>query len=104
MSCQEIDITLEHEDERAPKPHRITIRLSDHDMKIIEEVQRQRGWSKSRVIRWFVKQVARQMLRARYGGYTETTYTPVSVELSNGVLTVRVPRYVQFRRLVVERV
>ena len=104
MSLPEIDITLEHEDEMSPKPHRITIRLSDHDLRVIEAVGKQRGWSRSKVIRWFVRQVAKQLLRARLGEYTEATYVPVSVDLRDGVLTIRISRNLQFGKLVIERV
>ena len=63
----EIDVLFEAEgeaDPSLPKPHRVTVRLSDHDLKLIDEMCRRRGVDRSKAIRLFIRSLGRLLQRA----------------------------------------
>jgi len=106
VSEERIDIFLDVEaDEGTPKPHRVTITLSEHDLRVINLIQHSKKWSRSKALRWFVKQVARQITSAKVNETYEEglpSFTGIVIPGDNRVVVVKLPRWMEGWRITIE--
>jgi len=97
------------DDALTPKPVRITISLSDHDRRVIQTLCEQRGWSRSRAIRWLLRKVgetlARTKTRVRFKEdllSLEGEILQGEVTFGLGEVTIRLPGKCKGWKLIVE--
>jgi len=97
------------DDALVPKPVRVTISLSNHDRQIIQTLCEQRGWSRSRAVRWVLRKVGEALAKAKTRVRFKEDLLSLEGEILRGEVmfglgevTIRLPEKCKGWKLVVE--
>ena len=92
-SIDKIQVYIESLDDNLPKPHVITIRLSSHDLNLIEKLQKKYGIDRSKAIRLLVRLIGEQLVKGEVVNTRETMENNnVEVINNNETLLIVIPK------------